>query len=134
MRNTFRLWRSTDHPCVCRDRSLHFGIQELNDEIVLEDVDLLDCGNGVDPYSLERALQPLVVSGSSLVDSLLLPAHGAFSAGADGAGHLHEPLLVHLRNQPNSRAPQVKAGTTGTRIYRESGSVRFCGEWQSEPD
>jgi hypothetical protein len=28
-----------------------------------------------------------------------LPAHGALAAGADGAGHLHEPLLVHLRNQ-----------------------------------
>jgi hypothetical protein len=41
--------------------------------VVLEDVDLLDCGDGVDPYSLERALQPLVVRGGRLVDSLLLP-------------------------------------------------------------
>jgi len=70
---TFRLWGSTDHPCVCSDGSLHFGIQELDDEVVLEDVDLLDCRNGIDPYSLERALQPLVVRGGRLVDSLLLP-------------------------------------------------------------
>jgi hypothetical protein len=106
---TFRLRRSTDHPCVRSDGSLHciisgedkqqtnesvtlrippfqasistreeeeqetFGIQELDDEIVLEDVDLLDSGDGVDPYSLERALEPLVVRGGGLVDSLLLP-------------------------------------------------------------
>ena len=50
-----------------------FGIQELDDEIVLEDVHLLDCRDGVDPYSLERALQPLVVRSARLVDSLLLP-------------------------------------------------------------
>lgn len=52
-----------------------FGIQELDDEIVLEDVHLLDCRDGVDPYSLERALQPLVVGRARLVDSLLLPTN-----------------------------------------------------------
>jgi hypothetical protein len=50
-----------------------FGIQELDDEVVLEDVDLLYRRDGVDSYSLERALQPLVVGGGRLVDSLLLP-------------------------------------------------------------
>lgn len=35
-----------------------------------------------------------------------VPAHGALPTGADGAGHLHEPLLVHLRNQTISRTAQ----------------------------
>ena len=46
-----------------------------------------------------------------------VPADGALPAGADGAGHLHEPLLVHLRTQPMSPTPQE------ARIYRESESV-----------
>jgi len=60
-------------PAASKEDWQTFGIQELDDEVVLEDVDLLDCRNGIDSYSLERALQPLVVRGGRLVDSLLLP-------------------------------------------------------------
>jgi hypothetical protein len=59
-------------------RPIPFGIQELDDEVVLDDVHLLDCRDGVDPYPLERererALQPLVIRGVYLLDNLLLPS------------------------------------------------------------
>ena len=46
----------------------------MEDAIVLHQVHLLDAGDGVDAQALERALQPLVIGGSGLMLSLLLPA------------------------------------------------------------
>lgn len=43
--------------------------------VVLEDVHLLNAGDGVHPQALEGGLQPLVVSGGGFVHSLLLPEH-----------------------------------------------------------
>jgi hypothetical protein len=43
-----------------------------------------------------------------------LPAHGALAAGADGAGHLHEPLLVHLHNQRTRQTDLNRANDGAT--------------------
>lgn len=51
-----------------------------------------------------------------------IPAHGALAAGADGAGHLHEPLLVHLRNRTERNQP-VGQTAHGAQIYRQNESI-----------
>ncbi len=46
----------------------------MDDSFVLEDVDLLNPGDGVDTQPLERVLQAFVVRRCCLVYSLFLPA------------------------------------------------------------
>lgn len=51
------------------------GVHEVdNVVVVLEDVHLLNAGDGVNTQTLQSVLQPLVISGGGLVDSFFLPA------------------------------------------------------------
>lgn len=52
---------------------LTLGIAEVDDVGALEDVDLLDAGDGVHAQPFQRVLQPLVVRRGRLVHGLLLP-------------------------------------------------------------
>jgi hypothetical protein len=54
-----------------------FRILKLDNHIILEDIDLFDTRNVVHSYSFQGALKPLVISGGSLVNCLLLPAINA---------------------------------------------------------
>ena len=121
-RLTFRLWCSTDYPCVCSNGCLHcrkprntnvrrsewilnsiegstsrgftFGILKLDNYVVLENVDLFNTRNGVHSYSFQGALKPLVVSGRGLVNCLLLPViSGKLSTARGEISHTFVLLL-----------------------------------------
>lgn len=49
-----------------------FWVYKLDNYVILENVDFLNCWNSIYPYSLQGALKPFVICGSCLVDSLLL--------------------------------------------------------------
>lgn len=53
---------------------LTLRVLEVDDIIIIEDVHLLNAWDGVHPKALKSVLQPLIVSGGGLVDSLLLSA------------------------------------------------------------
>lgn len=82
---------STRRQAGRRPRPRTLGVDEVDDLIALEDVDLLNAGDGVHAQALERALQALVVRGSGLVHRLLLPvqrrraARCGVACGARGA-------------------------------------------------
>ena len=63
--------------------------------------------DGVGPVRLDgvRGKVGGVALDGPAVEAEDLPAHSALAADADGAGHLHEPLLVHLRNQAPKKQP-----------------------------
>lgn len=49
-----------------------FGVYELNNYIILENVNFLNCRNSIHSYSLQGALKSFVISCGRLVDSFLL--------------------------------------------------------------
>jgi hypothetical protein len=56
-----------------RTGSFTLGIHKVDDSFILEDVDFLNARNGVDPQSLQCALQPLVICCGGLVHRFFLP-------------------------------------------------------------
>jgi len=76
--------------------SLNPGVNEIDDNIVLEDVNLLNTGDGVAAKTLESALKLLVVSGGDLVGGLFLPPNGTLATSAGGRSHLHKLIAIHF--------------------------------------
>lgn len=62
------------HQALPLESRLTFGIYELDDDIILENVDFLNCRNSINSNSFQGALEPFVIRGSCLVHGLLLSA------------------------------------------------------------
>jgi hypothetical protein len=69
--NDMKMWIKNRWSAFCQD-GITFGVYKLDNNVILENVDFLNCWNSIYPYSLQGALKPFVICGSCLVDSLLL--------------------------------------------------------------
>mmetsp|Transcript_2233 Transcript_2233/g.4603 ORF Transcript_2233/g.4603 Transcript_2233/m.4603 type:complete len:209 (+) Transcript_2233:304-930(+) len=80
--------------------SLNLGLYEVeNLSVLLEEVGLLDAGDGLDTKSPDGSLELLVVSSGGLHGGLLLAPHATLTTSTHGIGpalKLGESLLVHF--------------------------------------
>ena len=97
---TFVFSVAGDGESVGSQRSLHFGVVEVDDgSVILEHVDLLNAGDVVHSQLLQRTLQLLVVRGGRAVHHLLLPARRAGASDAHLRLQFGQLVSIHPANK-----------------------------------